>query len=298
MFVGNYTGLLINDQGATGFQGGQNIQVSNNDFVYNTYGFNLYTTATSGPVLATLTNNIFWENRDNSGFRNGAAIVANQPNRLTVQYNLFSGNGPSEVSPADDTFNVGGGFDPSQIPTNGSPDAFGNIYGTPAFVSPIDPRPDASGPGNFFLGADFDIKLNSAAVDEALEADAPTLDFRYASRVAIPGRGRAGTGPADIGAFEYNGVGGVGTGTVGNTSGGSTTTPVNSGIAPPASSSSSSTVTTPTSSAHLTPAQKLKAKRAAAAAALAAKKAAAAAAKHASKPSGPSSLISKFRKSR
>ncbi len=107
----------------------------------------------TSPVLADIGNNIFWENHDLTPSRNGAAIVASTPNKLVVQGNLFSGNGPSDSSPADDTINVGGGFNPAVLgPT---PDQFGNFTGNPAFVAPFDPRPGADGPGEFFQDAEF-----------------------------------------------------------------------------------------------------------------------------------------------
>ncbi len=215
-FIGNITGLVVNAGATTSFRNNQDVEIANNDFAFNTYGYFQITTATTGPILADVVNNIFWQNADRSGFRNGTAILTNVPGRMTVQYNLFSGNGPSDSSPADDTVNVGGGFDPTVLGT--TPDAFGNITGAPAFALPVDPRPDGDGPGNFFLAANYDLTASSAAIDEALNADAPIVDFRYRGRIAIPGHGRTGTGPADIGAFEYLGTYGVGSGTAFNAS--------------------------------------------------------------------------------
>ncbi len=204
--IGNIYGLLINDVNGstTSFQGGQDVKVINNTVAFNTTGIFALTDST-GPILADLDNNIFWQNADRTVYRNGQAILATNPNRLKVLYNLFSANGPSVSSPADDTVGVGGGFNPSLLgPT---PDANGNLTGNPSFVSPLDPRPDGNGPGNFFLGANYDITSTSAAIDRGLDAVAPPTDFLNRGRVDIPNVGTVGT-KADIGAFEYNGTSG------------------------------------------------------------------------------------------
>src|SRR5205823_3305086 len=98
-----------------------------------------------------------------------------------------------------------------------TPDALGNFTGNPAFVFPIDPRPNADGPTAFNTGANFDLQASSKAIDAAnptSSADpanilaAPATDFLGRGRVRIAGKGFPGTGPADVGAFEYKGTGG------------------------------------------------------------------------------------------
>ena len=60
----------------------------------------------------------------------------------------------SDTSPADDTLNLGNGFDPAAL--GATPDAQGNYVGKPAFVSPRDPRPGSDGPADLFIDANFD----------------------------------------------------------------------------------------------------------------------------------------------
>ncbi|MDB5349012.1 MAG: hypothetical protein JWN86_259 [Planctomycetota bacterium] len=321
VFAGNVYGLLSNDVGTVNFKDGRNIQVINNDFAFNTIGYYQQSNTTAGITLSTVSNNIFWENADHSTARNGIAIFATQSNRTALQYNLFSGNGPSDTNPADDTLNIGGGFNPATLSAN--PDVGGNIAGSPVFVSPIDPRPDGSGPGNFFLGANFDLQTSSAAIDLALNSLAPTVDFLFRNRVDIAGKGRPGAGPADIGAFEYRGTLSPGTGGTIRTS--AADAPTDGGAAalaaatPPAAvvpqastpssggssvttrsittgtTSSSPTTGTTTPVAVLTKGQKAAAHKAAVKQA-AAEKAAAhkAATRAASKPSGSLSLVNRF----
>ncbi len=213
-FIGNIIGLNLADTSTTSFASGMPVEIANNDFAFNTFGIQQTTnTSSSGPLLGDVVNNIFFENADLSGSRQGAAVFSNVANRLLLRANLFSGNGPSETLPGDDTLNVGNGFNPATLTS--TPDANGNIYGSPRFVLPVDPRPGSSGgPGNFFLGANYDLQANSAAIDAAINSDAPALDFRYRGRIDIPNVGHTGFGPADIGAFEFAGTGGEGTGTL------------------------------------------------------------------------------------
>jgi hypothetical protein len=77
-------------------------------------------------------------------------------------------------------------------------------------VFPIDPRPGSDGPATFFLDADFQLTQLSAAIDNAWEATAIPTDFLGNSQVKINGAGLGltGFGPRDVGAFEFNGVGG------------------------------------------------------------------------------------------
>ncbi len=189
-------------------------QVSNNTFAFNNQGAGVAALA-SGPLLVTFANNIFWQNHDLTSARNGDAIAANVPNKTLVLSNLFSGNGANPNSTADDTFNIGTGFQP-QILTTTAPDGLGNFTGDPAFVSPRDPRPTADGPASFFNDADFDLLFTSAAIDRSNPAYAPATDFLYRGRIIVPGRAftvtspySASVGPADVGAFEYGGTGGI-----------------------------------------------------------------------------------------
>jgi hypothetical protein len=108
-------------------------------------------------------------------------------------------------NPGTATVGVGGGFNPALL--SSVPDQFGNILGNPGFVNPRDARPGFDGPANFLLDANYDLAVTSDAIDNGLNSAAPPLDFLYRSRVKIPGRGHAG--PADIGAFEFNGQFGI-----------------------------------------------------------------------------------------
>jgi hypothetical protein len=215
VIVGNVVGVRLSDLNGTttGFASGRPTQLLNNTFAFNTNALELRSDAATGnpasDLLGRVYNNIFWQSGERTILHQGLAISASNPGRLDVRGNLFSSNGPSLSSPADDTANVGGGFNPALL-TPGVPDALGNTTGDPSFVSPLDPRPEGNGPGNFFLGANYDITSASAAIDNAIQALATPTDARYRGRFDVPGRGFAG--PADIGAFEFNGVGGIASG--------------------------------------------------------------------------------------
>ena len=140
--------------------------------------------------MADIGNNIFWENHDLTPGRNGAAIAATTPNKLVVQGNLFSGNGPSETIQADDSDRRRRRLQPGR--PRPTPDQFGNFTGNPAFVAPFDPRPGADGPGEFFQDANFDLTSASAAIDAALPCVRPALRFPLPWRVRFP----AGASPA------------------------------------------------------------------------------------------------------
>ena len=216
--IGNVYGVLVNDisGSTTGFLNGETgVPIVNNTFAFNNYGTFVLTDA-NGPTIADIENNIYWQNAERSTARNGAAIIASNPNRTRVAYNVFTANGPSTTSTADDTINVGGGFNPTFLTAR--PDSNGNLTGALGFVSPIDPRPNGNGPANFYLGGNYDLTANATgAIDNALDAIAFATDFRFRARVDIPNRGFFG--PADLGAFEFNGTGGIGSGT--STGGGS-----------------------------------------------------------------------------
>jgi hypothetical protein len=164
---------------------------------------------------------------------------------------MFSGNGANVNSGVDDAINIGNGFDPHLLTT--TPDALGNFVGTAGFVSPRDPRPIGDGPANFFLDANFDLTLGSSAIDNAIETLAPKLDFLSRGRVDIANKGFTGRGPADVGAFEYNGVGGTTTSTTtgttgsGGTGGGFKPLSVSADQGTSTTAASSSTTTAPSS---------------------------------------------------
>ncbi|MDR3634850.1 MAG: Ig-like domain-containing protein [Isosphaeraceae bacterium] len=187
------------------------VQVLNNDFAFNTVGLYAFVNA-DPPLLANVGNNIFYENHDQTTARNGAGVAASFPGAIVLRENMFQSNGASDTNGSGAGFNVGNGFNGNTLTT--TPDSFlGNFLGNPAFVSPIDPRPGSDGPANFFLNADFDLTITSAAIDAGLTAPggyaAPTTDFLLRGRVKIAGRGFPGTGPIDVGAFEYQGSGGT-----------------------------------------------------------------------------------------
>lgn len=205
--IGNNYGIVLADSGATTMP--LPTPIVNDTIAFNTIGI-LSISATNSLYVGAIFNNIFWQNHDLTTQRGGTGIFAVSPNKLLVRSNMFSGNGPNNTSPVDDAINVGGGLQPGQLkPT---PDALGNYTGNPAFVSPRDPRPGApgDGPAAFFLDASFDLQKNSAAIDTAANGVAPTVDFLGRTRnIRVAGHGFPGTGPADVGAFEYHGSGGV-----------------------------------------------------------------------------------------
>jgi hypothetical protein len=207
--AGNNTGIVINDMGSATQSLKQPYDIANNDIVSNTIGINILDTSPTVGAIATVENNIFANNNDLSAAQNGAAIVAAVAGKTLVRYNMFGGgNGPAGGNPGNITVNVGGGFDPSVL-SRTTPDARGNFLGNPAFQFPRDPRPNADGPAVFLTDANFDLQGSSDAIDNALNASAPALDFLYRSRVKIDNRGFPGHGPADVGAFEFQGTGGA-----------------------------------------------------------------------------------------
>ena len=186
------------------------MQIINNDFAFNTIGLILQNTAAT-PLQAYVASNIFWQNHDQTNARNGYAILSSNPNMVSLRNNLFQGNGPSDSKSSDVTAtnNLGGGFNSATL-TNTAPDALGNFVGDPSFVFPIDPRPGSDGPANLFVSSDFDLTVNSAAIDNAWETTAVTTDILGNSQVKIAGYGwgLTGYGPRDIGAYEFDGTGG------------------------------------------------------------------------------------------
>ena len=208
--IGNTDGMQINDAGGTPLNFIPT-QVINNDFAFNTVGLVLQNTAAS-PNLAYVASNIFWENHDQTNARNGFAIISATPNKVSLQNNMFYGNGAGEADQSQATNDLGNGFSPALLGTTAAAAAsnLGNYVGAPAFVFPIDPRPGSDGPANFYIDANFEIIASSAAIDNAWEATAIPTDFLGNSQVKIPGAGfgLSGYGPRDVGAFEFEGTGG------------------------------------------------------------------------------------------
>ena len=136
--------------------------------MYNTIGLRVNNSQTS-PLLATVANDIFWQNHDQTTARNGFGIEANTPNSLLVRNSLFQSNGKSDTSRTFAGLNVGNGFVAANL--KATPDALGNYTGNPSFVFPIDPRPGSDGPAAFYLDANFDLQANSAAIDAANRHD-------------------------------------------------------------------------------------------------------------------------------
>ena len=205
--IGNGTGILLFDAGTSSLS--KMTQIYNNTIANNTDGISAINSSSS-PAQATIANNIFWANHDQSIFRNGLAIYSDSVNKLFVRNNLFSANGVSENSTGDDTVNVGNGFNPAAL-SSLAPDSLGNFTGNPSFVSPRDPRPGSDGPAVFYLDGNFSLTSQSAAIDRANPTYAPSTDLLYRTRVRFRASDPSfpGTGPADVGAFEYNGGGGT-----------------------------------------------------------------------------------------
>lgn len=203
--AGNDNGIVLEDKGAASIP--RLTQIVNDTIAFNTIGVKAIS-ASNSLMLGNIVNSIVWQNHDLTAQRNGTGISSQFPGKLVVRSTLFSGNGPNDLSPIDDAVNVGGGFVPGNL--NGTPDGFGNFVGAPAFVAPRDPRPGSDGPATFFIDANFDLTRGSAAIDAANNAAAPTTDFLYRNRVTVTGRGFPGTGPADLGAFEFQATGGSG----------------------------------------------------------------------------------------
>ncbi|HEY2159534.1 MAG TPA: hypothetical protein VGH33_28170, partial [Isosphaeraceae bacterium] len=220
VFAGNFTGLGINYSASSLANPGV---IANSDFVFNTFGLVINASSASG-VLATISNNIFWQNHSIDG-KSGFAAGAVSQNNVLLFGNMFADNGPSLTSPADDTYNLNGagGFNPAAL-NSVAPDPWGNFVGEPAFVAPRDPRPapGGDGPGAFFVEANFDLTSKSAALDKSVTGTSPWVVIPTATDILYRGRVSSGkqwntmvfgtTGPADVGAYEFNGTGGVGSG--------------------------------------------------------------------------------------
>jgi hypothetical protein len=210
VIVGNIAGVVLDDGGSTSAAAGP-VQIINNDFVYNTTGLDMFNTAAT-PMQAYVASNIFWQDHDQTNARNGFAIYSATPNLITMRNNMFQGDGSSDSTTSDTTAtnDLGNGFDPAAL-NSSLPDELGNFVGNPAFAYPIDPRPGADGPANLFVNSDFDLTAKSAAINNAWEATAIPTDILGNSQVNVAGYGwgLAGYGPRDIGAYEFDGTGGI-----------------------------------------------------------------------------------------
>jgi hypothetical protein len=209
--IGNTNGVVITDNGTTSLATGPTSLI-NNDFAFNTIGLTLNNTIDS-PEQAYVASNIFWENHDQTTDRFGYAIFSQNPNKVSLQNNLFYANGASDTNQTAATNDLGNGFNPALLGTTAAAALAnqGNFVGNPAFVFPIDPRPGSDGPAAFFISSDFQITSASAAIDNAWEATAIPTDLLGNSQVKIPGGGFGlpGYGPRDVGCFEYLGTGGI-----------------------------------------------------------------------------------------
>ncbi len=177
------------------------VEIRNNTLVFNDLGLQVDASGSVG-IAADVISNIFANNDD--GLGSGAAISTDRATSTEIRYNLFSGNGPDELSPVDDL--IGTGL--SGLST--TPDAQGNFVGDPEFIDARDARPDGDTPNIFFLFSDFGLESDSSAIDVALGNGAPARDFLGRIRLDIPGVGRPtdlDAGPADIGAFEFGALG-------------------------------------------------------------------------------------------
>jgi hypothetical protein len=202
--IGNAVGLLLNGNDALSLRDDLRVRVANNTFAFNTHGVLVQ----AGPVFqnqvyADIDNNIFAQNfvRIGTSSRGGSAMVNTTNALLNIRANLFDNNGSNPGSVWDDVIGVRN-FDPGKS---------GNLPGNAGFANPRDPRPQPTGqgPAVFFLDANFDLTQSSDAVDNAIQVIAPGLDFRSRGRVDVANKGRVGFGPADMGAFEFRGTGGI-----------------------------------------------------------------------------------------
>ena len=170
---GNIDGVQIDDAGTTTSVTSPT-DLINNDFVFNTIGLHL-SVVSSTPMVAYAASNIFWQNHDQSNARNGYAIYSTSPNKISLQNNLFYGNGASDSTQVNATNDLGNGFNPANL--SSTPDSQGNFVGDPAFVYPVDARPGSDGPADLFVDADFQLTARSAAIDNAWEATAIPTDI-------------------------------------------------------------------------------------------------------------------------
>ena len=217
VIAGNYYGVAISDLG-TSVSYASPVQVINNTIVDNTYGLVTFATKTNA-IQAFVLNDIFYGNHDLTASRSGTGIFSIGANTLSVGSNLFYANGVSGA-PSSNAIGTFSTLTPASL--SAKPDAYGNILGDPAFVSPRDPRPNGDTAPVFFNYANYDLTSKSPAINAALNSVAPATDILYRKAVAIAGHGLYGSGPASIGAFYYLGTGAIvatpGNGLTGGTS--------------------------------------------------------------------------------
>ncbi|QDV37134.1 S8 family serine peptidase [Tautonia plasticadhaerens] len=197
LISGNRTGMVITDSGnSNGIS--QLVRVANNTFALNDGGLVVYDeTVNSGSLaVADVVNNIFWQNTNRQAGSPDTPLSVFPPVAV-VRSNMFSNNPNNPLL----------GFDAGALGSVPNAAAAFNFIGDPAFVSPRDARPQFDGPTLFLLDADFDLTANSLAIDAADPAAAPAADLLNRGRIDIPNRGFPGTGPADVGAYEFQASG-------------------------------------------------------------------------------------------
>jgi hypothetical protein len=211
--IGNITGAILQDSGSAT---ATTTKVINNTFAYNTVGLNALNSATTGSSQGYIANNIFWQNHDQTTARSGVGISSQNPDKLVLVANMFSGNGASDQNASGATSNIGtaNGFNQNLLGPTASAAAAnqGNYTGWPAFIAPRDPRPGSDGPATFLLDANFGLQATSAAINNAVASAAPTTDFLGNPQNPNPttsGFHLPGYGPRDVGAFEFEPVGSV-----------------------------------------------------------------------------------------
>ena len=191
VIAGNVYGVVISDLGiSTTYT--MPTEVINNTITDNSYGvFSL--AANAGVTQAYVLNDIFYSNHDLTTSRAGTGVFSGTANTLIVGSNLFYANGVSGA-PSSNATGTFANFNPAFLSSR--PDAFGNILGDPAFVSPRDPRPNGDTPPVFFLYANYDLTSRSPAINAALNPVAPATDILYRKPVVIAGKGpeRLGSG--------------------------------------------------------------------------------------------------------
>ena len=184
----------------------------NNDFAFNTIGLFLNNTATSRRSRPTSPATSSGRTTTRPTPATATRSSPTNPNKVTLQNNLFYGNGASDTDADQRHQRPGQRVQPGRAghDSRGCQSNQGNFVGNPAFVFPIDPRPGSDGPANFFIDADFQLtvafggdrqRLGSHGDPDRLPGQLPGQDHRR-------GFGLPGYGPRDIGAFEFDGTGG------------------------------------------------------------------------------------------
>ena len=165
----------------------------------------------SSPVLADIGNNIFWENHDltASPQRRGDRGQHSQQARAPGQPVLGQRPERRRIRPMTRSTWAAASTRP---PSDPRPTSSATSPAIPAFVAARRSAPRCRRPGEFFQDANFDLTANSAAIDAALPSIARPSTSSTAHGSGFAGRGFPGTGPADVGAFEFNGTGGIAVG--------------------------------------------------------------------------------------